>query len=293
MDRGRRGSSRAIAGLSSACCACIALAAVACGDAFTTATPGDDGGGGLDAMVSRDTGADAGKGWCASQNPAITFCEDFTPGVPDMLATMPGGGGMLTADTTDFKSPPQSLLASTPILAEGSLPAEAIAYKIFSSAVGTHFSLGLELKIEPTCVPKGDNNGVSVMALEFIESNYGILIQVLPDEIDAYEISLMGSTTPTAHQFKISPPTGWQHWTLDVNGSLSLTAVGTKTFDLAIGATTLFSKEPLQKAPPTMALQHPDLVIGAIVKSTMGQAPACKVRVDDVLFNVGAVTTPL
>ena len=170
--------------------------------------------------------------------------------------------------------------------------AGAVAYKTFPSAVGTHFSLSLDLKIEPACLPKNDKNAVSVIALYFMESNYGILVGVLPDEIDVYEISLTGLTTPQAHKFSTSTPTGWQRWTLDLNGGLSVTSVGAKTLDLTVGAMTLFSKEPLQKAPMS-ALQHPELVVGAIVKNTSDTSPACKVRVDDILFDVRTSAAPL
>jgi hypothetical protein len=296
MDGGRRGSSRTIAGLGSACIACVALAPLACGDAFTTAPSGGggDGGGNQDAIASGDAIAapDAGKGWCASQGPGHTFCEDFSLGVPDMLSTMPSGGGTITADTTDFTSAPQSLLATTPSLVNSNAAAGAIAYKAFSAAAGTHFSLSLDLKIEASCLPKNDQNGVSVIALDFTESNYGLLIALLPDEIDALEVALTGPTVTQSHQFQISVPTGWQRWILDVNGALSLTSSTTKTFALAVGATTVFSKEPLQKAP-TLAIQHPELVVGAIVKNTQNQSPACKVRVDDILFDVRAAGAPL
>jgi hypothetical protein len=145
-----------------------------------------------------------------------------------------------------------------------------------------HFVLSLALKIDSACVPKNDKNGVLVLALSFTEVTtqivYEIAIEVLPDEVDVLE--LLGQTSPpTVHPFPLTLPTGWARWTLDVNG------LGTsKTFDLTVGSTAIFKKEVLQR--PLFLLQHPQLVIGALVKNTSGQAPACKVRADDILFDV-------
>ena len=59
-----------------------------------------------------------------------------------------------------------------------------------------------------------------------------------------------------------------------------------KTLNLTVGATTVFNKQPLQKAP-TFALQHPTLVVGAVVKNINDpSSPECKVHVDDILFDV-------
>lgn len=295
MDGGRRGSSRAIAELSSARIAFVALAAVACGDAFTTAPQGvADASGVVDAIAVGDSGApmDAGKPWCASQGSSHTLCEDFTAGVPDMISTeVITGGGSLSADTTDFTSAPQSLLATTPALTSAGATASAIAYKAFTSAIGSHFSLSLDLKVDASCVAKSAKNGVSVLALDFADTNYNLVVQVLPGEIDAVELS--GQTITQTHQFQTIVPNGWQRWTLDVDGTAMLgSTAAPKTFNLVVGSTTIF-KESLQKAPPLVALAHPQLVIGAIVKNATSETPACKVHVDDILFDVRTLATPL
>jgi hypothetical protein len=294
MDGGRRGSSRAIAELGSARIAFVALTVVACGDAFTTAPQGvADAGGVQDAIAVGDSVApvDAGKPWCASQDATHTFCEDFTAGVPDMISTeVITGGGTISADTTDFTSAPQSFLATSPALTDVGASASAIASKAFSSAIGSHFSLSLDLKIDSSCVAKSAKNGVSVLALDFADTNYNLVIQVLPGEIDAFELS--GQTVTQAHQFQTIVPNGWQRWALDVDGTATLgTSAAPKTINLTVGSTTIF-KEALQKAP-IVALAHPQLVIGAIVKNAVGESPACKIHVDDILFDVRTLAMPL
>ncbi len=285
MDGGRRGSSQAIAGLGSACIACVALAAMAalaCGDTFTTGSAdGGAGGGGND-----------GGSWCASQDPTHTFCEDFSSGVPDQVSTeLIMGGASIEADTTDFTSAPQSLVATTPALTSVGATATAIASRAFSTDPGTHFVLSLDLKVDGGCLPKNDKNGVLVLALEFTEANYEIAIQVLPTEVDVVELS--GQTPTALHQFQMTLASGWQRWTLDVNGISSIgSSSAMKTVDLAIGSTSAFKKESLQKAPP-LPLQHPTLVVGAIVKDASDQAPACKVWDDDILFDVRTTAAAL
>ncbi len=286
MNGGRRGSSRAIPRLGAIGIACVVVAAVACGQAFTTSpATGEDAG---------VTPNEAGIGWCAAQDAGHTFCEDFTRGVPGMLSTtVTTGGAAFSANTMDFTSPPQSLLATTPALigtgANGM--ATAIASKAFSDDVGTRFSLSLDVELDSSlCFSKGDKDGVSILALDFpdaVDANYEILIQVLPAEIDAYELT--GQMVTAQHQFPTSPPAKWQRWTLDVNGTAAGSAK--KTIDLSFGSTTAFS-EPLQKAP-IAALQHPTLVVGAIVKNVMGQSPGCQVGFDDILFDVRTVAATL
>lgn len=294
MDGGRRGSSRAIAELGSARIAFVALAAVACGDAFTTAPQGAADASGQDVLSVGDAivpVVDAGPGWCASQNASHTFCEDFTAGVPDMLSTeVIMGGGTISADTMDFTSAPQSFVATSPLLTAVGATASAIASKAFSTATGSHFSLSLDLKIDSACVPKSAKNGVSLLALDFAETNYNLVIQVLPGEIDAFELS--GQAVTQAHQFQTIIPNGWQRWTLDVDGTATLSSsAAPKTINLTVGSVTIF-KEALQKAP-IVALAHPQLVIGAIVKDATGESPACKIHMDNILFDVRTLATPL
>jgi hypothetical protein len=281
MNRGRAGTSRAVTGLGSACIGCVGLVAVACGDSFTTA-PADGG------------STPAGKPpWCASLNAVHTFCEDFSRGFPGMLTTIPMGGGAITADTTDYSYAPPSLLATTPKNLTGTnATASAVATKSFMSNFGSHFSLSLDLEIDGACV-LNNHNPVSILAIEFPD-NYGIAIQVLPNEIDADEIALVGPAQ--VHQFKTpSLPSGWQRWALDINGvGTGINGVGTganKTLSLTVGSTTMgsttiFNKQSLQNAPP-IALQHPTLVVGAVVKNIIDpSSPACRVHVDDILFDV-------
>ncbi len=207
-----------------------------------------------------------------------------------LSTTVTTGGATLTANTMDFTSPPQSLLATVPDLMGTGAMASAIASRSFATDAGTRFSLSLDIKLDSLCFSKGDKDGVSILALDFADSvdgDYEILIQVLPNEIDAYELT--GTTITQQHQFPSSPPTGWQRWTLDVNG----TGAGAtkKTFDLSFGSATAFN-EALQKAP-LAALQHPSLAVGAIVKNVLGQSPGCRVGVDDVLFDIRTVAATL
>jgi hypothetical protein len=289
MNRGRAGSSRTVTGLGSVCIGCVGLVAVACGDSFTTAPA--DGGSAPDAITTSDaTGpaADASKDFCASQSATHTFCEDFSDGVPGMFATtVATNGGAIGPDTTDFSFASPSLLATTRSFTGTNATASAVVTNSFANP-GSHFSLSLDLKIDGECVPKGDPNPVSILAIEFqeITYNYGIAIQVLPGEIDADEITLVGAAQPQVNKFQTILPTGWQRWTLDINGVGMLGGNGVeKTLNLAVGSTSIF-KQNLQKAP-AIALQHPTLVVGAVVKNINDpSSPACKVHVDNILFDV-------
>jgi hypothetical protein len=285
MDRGRTGSSRTITGLGSACIGCVGLVAVACGDSFTTAPA--DGGSAPDVIATPDaTGpaGDAGKPFCASQTASHTFCEDFSSGVPGDALTTLAMGGEIGADYSDFYYAPPSLLATTHMLMGMNMTASAVATKLFSNP-GSHFSLSLDLKIDSLCVPKNDHNPVSILAIEFQELSYeyGIAIQVLPNEIDADEISLVGAAQPQVYKFPTILPSGWQRWSLDINGAGNGVE---KTLTLIVGSTAVFNKQSLQKAP-LIALQHPTLVVGAVVKSINDpSSPECKVHVDNILFDV-------
>jgi hypothetical protein len=81
--------------------------------------------GGADA-TSGDGGGDGGDGrrFCERQDPKPTFCRDFDDGAPAYFGFSRHkltDGGSISLDTTDFASPPSSLLLTLPA---GPLPLE-------------------------------------------------------------------------------------------------------------------------------------------------------------------------
>jgi hypothetical protein len=294
MIGGRLGWLKAIAGLG------LAAGAAACGgDAFTTAKP-DGGIAGVDAKVPEagpgDAGtpapADAGAGWCATQSPTHTFCEDFLRGVPGKLVGVTVGA-MLVPDPTDYESPPQSMAAVTPALAKKGDSATALATRDFSSASGTQFTLASYFKVASSCFPtNGVFDPVSIAVVQFPQQDYGIVIDVTPSSVELVEVTLgadggqiLGSPRVTTFNAANLLDT-WQLWTLTIDGSLT-----GKSVSLSVGGAAVIPAHTALKAA-ALLLQHPTLYLGATIKNDQGLSAGCRVHVDDVLFDVKAVATP-
>jgi hypothetical protein len=283
---------KAIAGLG------LAAVGAACGgDAFTTAEP-DGAVVGVETKVPEGSpgdalttaSPDAGAGWCATQSPTHTFCEDFLRGVPGKFVGVTIGA-MLERDPTDYESPPQSMAAVTLALPKKGDSATALGTRDFSSATGTQFTLASYFKVASSCFPtNGGYDPVSIAILEFPEQGYGIAIDVTPSGVELVEATtgadggLAGSPRVTSFN-AANLLDGWRLWTLTIDGGLA------KSLSLSVdGAAVIPAHTTLRAA--AVLLQHPTLLLGANVKNDQGLSAGCRVNVDDVLFDVKAVATP-
>ena len=232
---------------------------------------------------------DAGAGWCASHGTGHTFCEDFLTGVPDQLVEY-AVNGAIAANTSDYESPPQSMAASVPMLAKGA-SAIAFASHDLSKATGTQFAVSAYFR-GASCFPANgpqSGNTASVLAFNFTDSNYQIVVAVSPTSVELIEITADADGGNQKLQPQSVQSTGlldtWQDWTLSVDGSALL-----KTATLTVGNETLFDKVNLKNAPPIVALQHPLVYLGLEVKNGGNDVwPACTIDVDDILIDVHAV----
>jgi hypothetical protein len=294
MRGGRLGSLLAVGSLG------LARALAGCGgDAFTTSdrdgevTAAPD-----DAMAPPETGAppadaapavDAGAGWCATQAATHTLCEDFFRGVPDKLVGLTVGA-MLIPDTTDFESPPQSMAAVTPSLAKKGDTATALATHDFSGDTGTQFTLASYFKIAGSCFPGNGFDPVSIAIVDFPAESYAVVIDVTPSGVELVEATVgpdggLNSNPQVTTFDSAGLLDNWKLWTLTIGGGIP------KTVSLTVGAVTVIPSRALKNAPTVALLQHPTLLLGAIIKNDQGLSPGCKVNVDDVLFDVKALTT--
>jgi hypothetical protein len=280
------------------------LGPLGCGDAFSVAP--DGGAAEASAPVAeagadggrRDAAADAGASWCATHGVGQTFCEDFAAGVPDQLVEV-ALNGTITADTADFETPPESMLASLPPLAPKGGAGTALGSVSFAKVAGNQIDVSAYLRVDAGCFPQtGSSNAISILSLDFPESNYQIVIDLLPTSVALIEVTTDadGGNAKTQEQdVQATGLTGsWQDWQLSVDG----TGVGTgslaaKNATLMVGNATLFTKATLKGAPTLMALQHPTLLVGVTARNEGSEAtPACQVGVDDILADVRATAQP-
>jgi hypothetical protein len=206
--------------------------------------------------------------------------------VPDQLVEF-AVGGSIAADTTDYSTPPQSMATSSPPLPRGA-SATAFASHDLSKANGTQFTIATFFKVASSCFPaNGQANAESILALNFPESNYELVLAVLPSSVELIEVT----SDPDGGSMKVQPQTvqatglldTWSSWTLDVTGGVP------KTATLTVGKAILFDKVPLRNAPTFGLLQHPQAYFGVAAKNDGSAAlPACKVGVDDILIDVRA-----
>jgi hypothetical protein len=289
-----------------ALCALVAVA-LGCGEEFsmeadaggeggkvsTDAATGSEGG-------ANDASAEAGTGWCATQGPDHTFCEDFSRSVPGKLSPLLAGGGSLTADTTDTVNAPQSMLATTPALAAKGDSASALGWRDFPGANGTIYTLTTSFKIASSCFPTGGQaDPVTILALSFPGTPYEIAFAVTPGQVQLIEITaaadggigdIQVATFQAADSLLLDT---WRPWTLNLNGGLI------KGISLTIGSTPVIPVRGLNSKMVPLFLQHPDVYFGATIKNDQGLSPGCKVHVDDILLDVrtaatdGGAATPL
>lgn len=288
MSGARSGLLKAIAGLS------LATTGAACGgSAFTTAGADASASATVDAKVpegaldAATAPPDAGAGWCATQAPTHTFCEDFLHGVPGKFVGITAGNGLLVADPKDYESLPQSMAAITPSLLKKDDSATALGTHDFTTVAGSQFALAAYFKIAKSCFPaNGAVDPVSPIVLQFPEQDYGIAIDVIPSGVELVEVTVGADGGQVAGSPRVSRLyaaanlfDSWQLWTLTIDGGL----VG-KAATLSIGSAIVISRMPLTIS--AAFLQHPTLFLGATVKNDEALSPGCKVNVDDILFDV-------
>jgi hypothetical protein len=299
--RARRSLATAIA-LGSAALACAW--AVGCGgDAFTAASdagtpeasvPVPDAG--MDGGSIRDAGMEAGgPTWCATHGTGHTFCEDFARGVPDQLVELVVNGAIAEGDAKDALAPSQptmltSLLALAPKGGQGS----ALGQVSFAKTASNHVVASTYFNVLSSCfATTGSMSPISILALDYPEQDYELVVTVLPSSIALVEITTdTDGGNPKTQQQQVQATgllDGWQHWQLTVEESAP------KAATLMVGNATLFDKVTLKSAPLIAPLQHPSILVGVTGRNDGSEpTPACAVGVDDILVDVTtvAVATP-
>jgi hypothetical protein len=235
---------------------------------------------------THDAAVDAGPAWCATHGASHTACEDFAAGVPDQLVEV-ALNGAISADTTDFESPPQSMLTSIPMLAKGA-SGTALASFSLAKIAGTQVVVSSYFNVASTCfLMTGSQSAISILAIDFADANYEVVIQVLPSSISLVEIATDADGGNPRMQEQSVQATGllggWQNWSLTLDGSAPRSAT------LTVGNATLFNKATLKSAPLLAVLQHPTVLLGVAGKNDGSDVTqACKVGVDDILIDVAS-----
>jgi hypothetical protein len=263
------------------------------GDAFSVATDAavnDSVSLGADANPAGDAPLAAGSDWCATQG-SHTFCEDFSEGIPGQLMSANTGGAALSLDTTNFPpgaDPPRSMLATTPNLPDMGDSAAAVAVLSFPDALGVHDILQADFDVASSCFDHGDKDGVTVLALSFVEDRYliALLVQSSGSELLEVTTGLDGGTSNAAvHPFTTGLPL--DKWTI-VNLDMNLSGASTSVSDTAtvkVNGLEVLEGEKLSLVP-ALGAHHPTLGLGANVKNDTGASGGCKVNVDDVFLDI-------
>ena len=248
----------------------------------------DGGAAGLDA-------ADAQEDWCQSQGSHL-FCEDFSDGVPGLLAETDTAGAQLSLDTNQYPpraQPPRSMLATTPALASQGNSGSAIGSHAFTTD-GIHPVLQAEFNVSSSCFAHGDKDGVTIASLTFPEDRYLLAIVVASNSSELVELSVGldgGISNAAVHPFSSMIPTDrWTLVSLDVNldvkvgGGAAAGAADTATVKVD-NSVAVLTDEKLTLVP-VLGARHPTLSLGASVKNTENLSSGCKVNVDEILFDI-------
>ena len=269
----------------------VSILVSACGKSWP-----NDGGAGGDATVADaeavDGGQDAGPAtWCAERG-TPDFCEDFTEQVPGQMNAASTPGATVTADTTNFASPPQAMLTATPALTEDGGVAAASGSREQHSRRGrtsgcrrTFASIRAALRTAPAMrslimgveyptdaatrspmyvTPATTSDGGILLSAGTLEMTYG------PD----------GGATMFSSQGDSGffPPDEWQTFTmwadLPSEGGYGLSPAG-----IGVGG-------GLQPGPPG-PYHSPTLWAGVSAQNHYSSSNGCQVSVDNVLFDVG------
>ena len=294
-----------------ACClastASLAVAVatiVACGgDAFTLASSVDSGGttplpdAHVDAGggVSGDAGgnADAGGPFCASSGMHL-FCEDFDQnGVPGKFVTIPPDSGgansppRVIADMTTFLSAPESALAQTPALLKAGDQSAAVLATTVVGASGTRLRLQASFTIGANCVAPtadGSTSGADGVTLILMGTgSYALAVVAQPSAAQLVELvggADGGLANGIAHEFSaLALEPRWVTLTVDLNLSMH-------TVTVFVGNAAALQNLPLTFPPAFTSASSAAFELGPQVRDVNGISPGCRVRVDNVLFDI-------
>jgi hypothetical protein len=226
---------------------------------------------------SDDGGAEASGDWCDTQPALHLFCEDFDQGVPGKLTSKTYGGGLVAADVSNVVSGTESMWASTPPLHPAA----------FASALGTasfmkpssHPRLQAELQVASDCVATQD--GVTLATLTF--EAYSVMLVAtaggtrLVEQVSAADGGVAGSAAyPLTSPI---PSDVWSVVVLDIDLSARRATV-------TLSGTAVLTSQALSLAPELAPPMATVLSVGAEIQNDLDQSPGCRVRVDNVLFDL-------
>jgi hypothetical protein len=101
------------------------------------------------------------------------LCEDFRDGIPGKLSPAASVGAQLTADTANYESAPQSMLAMTPPVPVAG--GESMAFGFYSAkARGASFGLQLDFQVGEDCFANGAYDNVTIAHVDYRTDLYGI-----------------------------------------------------------------------------------------------------------------------
>jgi hypothetical protein len=263
------------------------------GSAFSVAMDS----GGPDLAATGDAAAQDAKlasdgsteNWCLTQA-THTFCEDFSEGVPGQLMSGTTSGASLVLDTTTFPPgahPAQSMAATTPALVNVGDSAAAIGTISFPDEDGSHDVLQADLDVASSCFDHGDKDGVTVVALSFVE-HYLLAVVVEADATELLEVTLAldgGVSNAAVHPFSTTIPL--DKWgTVNVDANLGAgTADVSQTATVKVNALVVLSGEKLSLVPP-LGAHHPTLALGVSVKDALSVSSGCRANVDEVFLDI-------
>ena len=267
----------------------VSILVGACGKSWP-----NDGGAGGDATVADATAGDGGQDagpatWCAEQG-THDFCEDFTEGVPGQMTVAWTPGATVTADTTNFSSPPRAMLTATPALTgDGGVAAASGSHGLRQT--GAHFRMQADIRVDSNCFANGDYDRIMIMGVEYPTESYGMAMYVTPATTSDGGILLSAGTLEMTYSSDggatifsgqgdsgFFPPDEWQTFTmwadLPSEGGYGVSPAG-----IGVGG----GPQP----GPAVPYHAPTFWAGASVQNHYSSSNGCQVSVDNVLFDVG------
>ena len=234
---------------------------------------GADAGGGAGGEPALDAG-DLPQVACGARG-AHFFCDDFSGALPGRFDREDVSAGTLALDGALAVTPPQSLVASTLRIDNGTRTFARLHKDL--AVQGTRFALGFAEWIDPNCVNAADL--VQTGGMTFQASKYFLTVGHGPDNDSLVETSLANGVYVQSHTLRTKLPRGrWAKLVLDVDfarGTMSLVADGA----------TVMADEPL-KYLLAGGGASPAAEIGTLTDNITFHPSACKAQFDDVVVDV-------